>query len=184
MGASEDTTLMFGKWHGKIDARLKETGIEYTLLLPNYFMQNYLTFYRQQISVQNGIYLPFGDGKVSYIDVCDIAAVASKCLIESSKHIGKSYILTGNEALSGAEQASIFSRHLDRQIIYHDIPPEKEEEAMLAMGMPEIMVKLLLQLHSFCKANEFDEVSSDVEAVIDRKPISFDRFVEDYKTSW
>lgn len=184
MGASEDTTLMYAQWHGKIDARLKETGIEYTLLLPSYFMQNYITFDREQIAVQNGIYLPFGDGKISYIDVRDIAAVATKCFLESSKHKGKSYTLTGREALSGAEQATIFSRHLDRQITYHDIPPEKEEEAMLAMGMPEILVTALSQLHSFCKANEFDEVSSDVETVLDRQPISFDRFVKDYKTSW
>ena len=92
--------------------------------------------------------------------------------------------MTGREALSGTEHASIFSRHLDRQITYHNIPPEKEEEAMLAMGMPEILVKALLQLHSFCKANEFAEVSPDVETILDRQPISFDRFVEDYKTSW
>ena len=184
MGASEDTALMYAQWHGKIDARLKDTGIEYTLLQPSYFMQNYITFDREQIAVQNGIYLPFGDGKVSCIDVRDIAAVASKCLIEPSKHTGKSYVLTGREALSRAEQASIFSRHLDRQIIYHDIPSEKEEEAMFAMGMPEILVKALSQLHSFCKANEFDEVSSDVEEVIGRKPISFSQFVEDNKTIW
>ena len=184
MGASEDNTLMYAQWHGKIDARLKETGIEYTLLLPSYFMQNYITFDREQIAVQNGIYLPFGDGKVSCIDVRDIAAVAKKCFLESSKHIGKNYTLTSSEALSGAEQATIFSRHLDRQITYHNIPPEKEEKAMLAMGMPKILVKALSQLHSFCKANEFAEISPDVETVLDRQPISFDRFVEDYKTSW
>ncbi|MGK7949263.1 MAG: hypothetical protein AB4368_10795 [Xenococcaceae cyanobacterium] len=98
-----------------------------------------------------------------------------------SKHIGKTYTLTGREALSGVEQARIFSRHLHRQIIYHDIPPEKEEEAMVAMGMPEILVKALSQLHSFCQANKFAEVSPDVETVLDRPPISFDRFVEDFE---
>lgn len=184
MGASEDSTLIYNQWHGKIDARLKETDIAHTLLLPSYFMQNYLTFDREQIAVQNGIYLPFGDGKVSCIDVRDIAAVALNCFLDSSKHIGKTYTLTGREALSGAEQARIFSRHLHRQIIYYDIPPEKEEEAMVAMGMPEILVKALLQLHSFCKANKFAEISPDVETILDRPAISFDRFVEDYKTNW
>ena len=54
---------------------------------------------------------------------------------------------------------------------------------MLTMGC-EILVKALSQLHSFCKANKFAEVSPDVKTVLDRPPISFDRFVEDYKTNW
>lgn len=184
MGASENTPLTIAQWHGKVDARLKQTGIEHTLLLPNYFMQNYLTFYRQQIAVQNGIYLPFGDGKVSCIDVRDIAAVASACLREPSKHKGKTYTLTGSEALNMTDQAKIFSQHLDRQITYRDVSPEQEEEAMLDMGMPNPLVKALSQLHSYCKDNKFDAVYPDVEEVIGRKPIVFSQFVEDYKTNW
>ncbi len=55
---------------------------------------------------------------------------------------------------------------------------------MLEMGMPKILVKALLQLHSYCKANKFNEVSPNVEEVLGRQPISFEQFVEDYKTAW
>ena len=44
-------------------------------------MQNFINFFGQTIKTQNAFYLPVGDGKVSFVDVRDIAAVATEILL-------------------------------------------------------------------------------------------------------
>lgn len=64
-------------------------------------MQNFITFFGQTIKTQNAFYLPVGDGKVSVVDVRDVAAVAVQALTSDNQyHEGKAYNITGGEALS------------------------------------------------------------------------------------
>jgi uncharacterized protein YbjT (DUF2867 family) len=44
-------------------------------------MQNFVNYYGYTIKAQNAIYLPAGEGKVSFVDVRDVAAVAAKLLL-------------------------------------------------------------------------------------------------------
>ncbi len=55
---------------------IEESGIPYTFLRPNAFMQNFVNFYGHTIKTKNAFYLPAGNGKISLVDVRDIAAVA------------------------------------------------------------------------------------------------------------
>jgi uncharacterized protein YbjT (DUF2867 family) len=74
--------------------------IPFTFLCPNFFMQNFVNFYL--CKNQSSIYLPAGDGKVSVVDVRDIAAVAVQALTNNKNdiHSGKAYTITGPESIS------------------------------------------------------------------------------------
>jgi uncharacterized protein YbjT (DUF2867 family) len=66
-------------------------------------MQNFINFYAQMIKNEDSLSLSAGDGKVSFIDVRDIASVATRVLTEDNdKHIGKAYTITGPESLTYA----------------------------------------------------------------------------------
>lgn len=83
--------------------KVEESGIPYTFLRPNFFMQNFINFYAQMIKNEDSLSLSAGDGKVSFIDVRDIASVATRVLTEDNdKHIGKAYTITGPESLTYA----------------------------------------------------------------------------------
>ena len=74
------------------------------------FMQNFINFFGQTIKNQNAFYLPAGDGKVSFVDVRDIAVVAVKTLVANdndNQHIGKTYGITGDELLTYKQAAEI-----------------------------------------------------------------------------
>jgi uncharacterized protein YbjT (DUF2867 family) len=62
-------------------------------------MQNFVNFFSHTIKSQNAFYVPAGDGKISLVDVRDIASVAAH-VFTNNDDIGKAYNITGGEALS------------------------------------------------------------------------------------
>ncbi len=69
-----ETTI--GRIHREEEKIIEESGIPYTFLRPSFFMQNFVKNLGHNIKTQNAFYLPAGDGKLSFVDVRDIAAVA------------------------------------------------------------------------------------------------------------
>jgi uncharacterized protein YbjT (DUF2867 family) len=74
-------------------------------------MQNFVNYFGHTIRTHNAFYLPAGDGKVSFVDAKDIAAVSVQALTTCSQHhIGKAYTITGQEAISHGQAAEILSK--------------------------------------------------------------------------
>jgi uncharacterized protein YbjT (DUF2867 family) len=176
LGAGE-TAITVGRWHREVEKTLENSGIPYTILQPNTFMQSY---FMQAESIKNSdsFYMPQGQGKVSLVDVRDIATVAAACLTERG-HEGKKYVVTGNEALSNDDIAHKLTAALGRKISYHDVTPQQAEESMTRAGVPNWMARALLELFDFCKLGYAAEISPAVEQILRRKPIAFDRFLAD-----
>src|SRR6266536_55767 len=103
IGADTDPPFTFGKWHAASDQHVRESGLAFTFLRPNSFMQNFINYFPPR---DGTTYLPWGNGKASFVDARDIAAVAAEALT-SDGHEGKTYTLTGPAALGIAEVASI-----------------------------------------------------------------------------
>jgi uncharacterized protein YbjT (DUF2867 family) len=84
--------------HYKIEQHILASGVDYTFLRASFFMQNLNTTHRREIQARNELFVPAANGKTSFIDVRDIAAVAALALTQAG-HAGRSYDLTGSEAL-------------------------------------------------------------------------------------
>lgn len=179
LGADSPQAITIGRWHREVEKAVEDSGIAYTLIRPNSFMQNYITYASHTIKTQNSFYLPQGEGKISLIDVRDIAAVIVEVLTESG-HEGKAYGLTGPEAISNYQVAKILSKIIGRTINYVDVPEEVARQNMKGAGMPEAIVEGLLELSAIIKAGYVATISPAVNQVIDRKPISFERFANDF----
>lgn len=94
MGASENA-ITIGRWHYAVERAIEASGIPYTILQPNTFMQSYF-MNAETIKTANAFYMPQGDGKVSLVDVRDIAAVAVACLTDGG-HRGKNMCSPGTK---------------------------------------------------------------------------------------
>ena len=165
--------------HADSEDYIKSSGVAYTFLRPNGFMQNFVTYNGATINSQNAFYGSQGDGQVSHIDLRDIAAVAVKTLTEDG-HEGKAYTLTGPEALGNARVAEILSDDTGREIKYVDLPPEQFKQALLGAGLPEWSVDALNDLQQFYRRGGASAVTDDVQKLLRRKPISFEQFSRDY----
>ena len=171
-----DYPKSFPSWHRKVEDKLKETRMSYTILRPNGFLQNIVTYNAPSIRAQGAFYVAMGDAKVSYLDVGDIAVVAVKVL-KGGTHAGKTYELNGPEALSNQELAKRISVVTGRTVNYVDIPESAQREAMLGLGMPEWQVTALLELQQFYKQGGGAKTDGLLQALIERAPVTLDQYL-------
>ena len=178
LGAS-DFAKSFPSWHRKVEDKLKASGMVYTILRPNGFMQNLIAYFAPSIRAQGAFYQSTGDAKISHIDLRDIAAAAAAILRSAAQHAGKIYELNGPEALSYAEVAEKISKATGRQVRYVDIPPEAQRKALLDMGMPDFLVSALLELQEYYASGKTSKVDGTLESLIHRAPITMDHFLKE-----
>jgi len=168
----------FRRYHAVVEAALKASGLAYTILRPNLYMQGLLNF-RSTIATQNAFYAAAGDAKVSMVDVRDNADVAVAALTEPG-HEGKVYDLTGPQALTHAEMAEGLSEALGRQVTFIDISPEAMRDAFLGFGVPEWQVDGLIEDYAHYRRGEAEAVTWGVQDAIGKAPRSFEEFACDY----
>jgi uncharacterized protein YbjT (DUF2867 family) len=180
--ADINSPVRFLRYHAAVEAALRSSGIAYTFLRPNLFMQGLLNF-RSTIATQSSFYAAAGDAKVSIVDVRDIADVAVAALTESG-HEGKTYDLTGSQALTHAEMAASLSAALDRQITFVDIPPEVMRETLLGIGFPVWQADGLIEDYAHYRRNEASAIASGIEDATGKAPRQFKDFARDYATAF
>ncbi|MGB6528267.1 MAG: SDR family oxidoreductase [Candidatus Nitrosopolaris sp.] len=180
MGADSELDVAHLRLHRQAEKMIEESGIPFTFLRPNDFMQNFVNFYSPTIKSDNALYLPAEDAKVSFVDVRDIAATAVKTLTDDGKHIGKAYTITGPEALSYSRAAEILSNVTGKKISYVNVSEEDTRVGMKAMGWDDWLINTTLQIFDLERKGYASKVSSDVEEVLGQKPISFSQFAKDY----
>lgn len=178
IGADANSPLMLGWWHGQVEKQIEESGLAFTHLRPNSFMQNFLGF-APTIKAHDAFYAPMKDGQSSVVDARDIAAVAKAALTEAG-HENQSYTITGPEALSYTEIAEKLSHVLGRKISYVDVPPEAAKKGMMDAGMPEWFAEALNELYAAWTEGHGAIVTDVVREVAQKEPIAFDQFARDY----
>ena len=170
---------MFPSGHRHSEENIEASGLPYTFLRPNAFMQNLVNYNAGTIRSHNAFYGCQGNGAVSVVDIRDIAAVAVMVLAATG-HEGKSYALTGGEALTNEQVAEKISRVAGRKISYVDLPPAEFKKAILSTGTPEWSADALLDLQRLYREGKASLLTDDVERLTGRKPITFDQFAHDY----
>ena len=166
-----------------IERTLINSSIDYTILRPNFFMENFsLGFIAPMIKQQAGIFLAADDGKTSFISTKDIAAVAVKSFADGL--YGKKLNLTGTEALDHTQVAKIIGDKIGKTITYHALAEETMLQGARDQGMPEGAVQYMAVLYAVVRAGYMAAITDDVEKVTGRMPVDFKDFVNNNAESW
>jgi uncharacterized protein YbjT (DUF2867 family) len=124
--ASADSPIARQRGQAGIEAGLIASGLDYTLLRDNFYMQNFLML-APAIASTSSFGSVAGAGQVGFIDTRDVAAVAAEIAAAPAGHTGKTYSLTGPELLSYADVATALSKVLGRPIVFHERTFEEDE---------------------------------------------------------
>lgn len=170
--------LRSGKMQAAVDAMVRSSGLNYTIILPHSYMQNMMAV-AATIQSDSVFYLPYGDGKVGLMDLRDVAEVAVQVMTTDGHH-GKSYTITGPEAITMHEVAQSLSSAIGRPISYIDVPPEAAREGLLSFGMDKWIVDEYLAYFDVFKNDQASFTTHDFENVTGRKPRSIDDFARDF----
>jgi uncharacterized protein YbjT (DUF2867 family) len=180
--ADEGSPVRFLRYHAAAERAIVESGIAYTFLRPNLFMQGLLAF-RASIASQGRFFAAAGDARVSVVDVRDIAAAAAAALAGPG-HEGRTYDLTGPEALTHAEMAAALSEAAGRPIAFVDVPPEAMRDALLGAGLPQWQADGLIEDYAHYRRGEASAVASGVRDATGGPPRAFSAFARDYASAF
>lgn len=177
-GADAEPGIKIGRLHRQEERIIEESEITYTFLRSSAFMQNFVNYYGYNIKAQNAIYLPAGEGKVSFIDARDVAAVSAKVLLSGNnnritEHENKAYVVTGSEALPYGQVIEIISEEIGKKISYIDTEEEDSRKAMESMGIEDWLIDAILEEFYNTEVGNRSTTTNTVEQIIGRKPTSF-----------
>ena len=180
MGVEQDDTFMLRILEKYVEA----SGIPYTHLRPNWFMQNFDSGPMfADIKATGALHLPAADAKISFIDLRDIAAVGFAALTQTH-HAGRAYTLTGNESLSYFQVVEKLSLVAGKEISYLPISEDIAREALVKGGIPTDLIERWTDFYRKVRQGFCSPVSTDIESVLGRSPILFDQYANDYAASW
>jgi uncharacterized protein YbjT (DUF2867 family) len=184
MGADLKAGLEVMRLHRQTEKLIEESGIPYTFLRPNEFMQGFVNYQGPTIKNNNAFYIPAEDATVSFVDARDIAAVAVKALMDGDRHYNKTYTITGPEALSYHQAAEILSNATGKKIDYVNVSDEDARGAMKEAGLNDWLIDTISGLYEFYRKGYASEISSGVEEATGKKPTTFAQFAKDYSDAF
>lgn len=168
--------------HRRVEQALEASGMGWVFLRASYFMQNLSGVHRDDIRVRRELFLPAGQGRTSFVDVRDVAAVGAKALMEG--HRNRAYNLTGGAALTYSEAADIFSVTLGKRIRYSNPSPIRFVRVVRGRGVALSFALFMLAEYTVAKLGLAGEVTTTVAEVLGRPPISLRQFAEDFREVW
>ena len=118
-----------------------------------------------------------GDGKIGTLDARDIATAAVKVLT-SEGHDGKTYVLTGKEALSYAEIAAKIAKAIGKPVKYVNLTGEQFKGGLVGAGLPEWLAKDSVTMHTFQATGASAALDPTLGTLIGRVR-TFDDFLQD-----
>ena len=181
--ASADSPIARRRGQFEIEQGLIASGLGYTLLKNNAYMQNFLMMARA-IAETSRFGTATGDGRIGHVDTRDIAAVAAEIAASPAAHVGKTYWPTGPDVLSATEVAAVLSRVLGRTITFHPITVAQQKQAMLDVGLPENVAEDNARAVALMAEGDCDHVTNDVATILGRPPRSFEQFATDYAAAF
>jgi uncharacterized protein YbjT (DUF2867 family) len=168
----------------KVELLLEASGLAYTHLRPNFFMQIFTTPpLLPAIRSTGAIRLPAGEARISYIDAADISAVAVVALTEPG-HAGQAYTLTGPESLDHEQVAALVSSASGTPVRYEPAMEERARAELSAAGFSAQRIERLIGFYRLIRQGFCAPVSGDVERVLGRPATPFSRFADDGAESW
>ena len=160
------------------EERVKRAGGDVTIVRATWFSQNWSEGYWVEYVRGGVVALPAGDTPEPFIDVEDIADVATAALTDDS-HIGKLYELTGPRLLTFAEAAGEIGRATGRDVHYQPVSVEDHAAEAAAQGVPQVEIDLLTYLFSEVLDGRNARLADGVQQALGREPRDFAEYARE-----
>jgi NAD(P)H dehydrogenase (quinone) len=160
----------------RVEERLFESGLRYTILQPTVYMQNLLAHW-DLIAKQGILPLPYAaETRLGMVDLQDVAAAAVGVLTEKG-HEGATYELVGTEALSQTEVASVLSRELGRPVRARAISLDEWEGLARRAGLDDYRIETLIKMFRYYERHDFWGSPRVLSWLLGRPPTTLAAFV-------
>ena len=178
MEAVPEATSPIPKLHMQSENYIKNSGMNWTMIKPNFFMQNLLGS-GKTIVEQNKFFLPMGEGKAGMIHTKDVGTVIAKVLSEDG-HEGQNYEVTGPEILSFHDVAEIFSKVLGKKVDYINVPIDEYKKTLSQFLTNQWHLDSVIDLFKDIAEGGIEDKTDTFEDLIGKSPCSLEQFIQEY----
>lgn len=166
--AAPNATFTLARTHWHTEEHIRQSGMKFTFLRDSFY-QDFLAGLAGDDSVIRG---PAGRGRVAAVARTDAAAAAAQILLDPAAHAGKTYTLTGPQALTLDEVAQIISEETGRSVSYHNETVDEAYASRMAWDVPDWQREAWVSTYTAIAAGELEEVTTDVCDITGREPLS------------
>lgn len=181
-----DTTDAHFAWHQLIEKYIEASGIAWTHLHPNMFMEVFTGLYIPKNLTYTGYW---DDRRIGYIASSDIAAIAAKALVDGPERHGGQHYWLSVETFNGQEIAALLSDVTGLQIKYENKGLEgfkevieqvvaNSGESWYANANIEFVTQMLDGRMSYMSM-----VQNDIPYVLGRPAKTLREFLEEHKAA-
>lgn len=128
--------------HSAIEDAVRSSGAAWTVLRPGTFANNLLSW-AQPIRFTGGVSGPYPNSSQAPIHEADVAAAAATALLQDG-HEGRTYPMTGPQALTRVAQLEAIGTAIGRELVFRETTPEEFRDEMSRYGVAEDIVSMLL----------------------------------------
>ena len=182
-GASSDAHWRLGREAGMVDQFVEDSGIPFTILRANTFMQKFSTLLAGEIRAGR-VVLPEESYPVSYLDAADAARCAARLFADREGHENRTYALTGPQGLTGADVAAALTTALGREVVYEGVEEEPFIELLDRAGLSEWVRNMEISLSRVVKLGMMGNVTGAVEFLTGEPPRAFADFAAAGRADW
>lgn len=163
--------------HLKTENWLKDSGMAYTVLKNNLYMDFLPAFIGEQVLQTGSIFLPAETGKVAAVLRSEMAEAAVEVLIGEG-HAGKTYHFTNTSGYSYGEMAEHISALSGTKVEYISPAPDAYAQTLAGFGVPAEVVGLFTGFAIAQAQHELDHTSTDLEQLLGRQPTQIPDFLK------
>jgi len=175
------------KWvpHRKVELHLAKAGLAWTILRPGFFAQNLQDAYRDDILLEDRLYVPAGQGRVAFVDVRDIAAVAARVFQHPETYRGEVLTLTGPDAVTFDRVAALLTQALGRTIRYQPASiPGYLWHLCVRRRLSAMQAVIQTILHVGLRRGDAENVEPTAERILGRRPRDMAAYIADAVPLW
>ncbi len=156
---------------------VRQSGLPWTILRPNFFMQNFLSSANTIIS-EGAFFYGMDQGRLGMIDVRDIADSIS-AILAGENHNGKTYSLTGPESVTMMHVAEALSKELESPVKYVPVKPERVASSLRTIGFDEWYARAMADYNRAYASGWGDIVTNTIFELCGHKPRSIEEFAHE-----
>jgi NAD(P)H dehydrogenase (quinone) len=173
LGAAPDATFTLARDHWATEEHLRASGTAFTFLRDAFYL-DFLPLLAGEDGVIRG---PAGEGRFAAVARADVARAAAAVVADPEPHAGRTYELTGPEALTLAEAAETITRLTGRPTSFHDESLEEAYASRSVYGAPSWQLDAWVSTYTAAAAGEMGPVTDDVERLTGRAPIGLEQLL-------
>jgi uncharacterized protein YbjT (DUF2867 family) len=181
-GAAPDAPVAYWRRHRQIERHLSTSGVPAVVLQPSFLMSN-LFAAADHVRQRGMLFAPAGLARISMIHPADVAAVAAVTLT-SEGHSGRTYVLTGPEAITYDQVAADLSAATGHSVGYADIPAEVAGPALVDAGLPPFAAEQIVAIFAELRKSVQSQTTDTVRTITGRTPRSFSDFARDHASAF